>query len=582
MLVKLLALLKKDAILATRSKVWTLFELLLPIFILFCVNGMMTEVAKTMKDAGKEMKSASEILSRYSTESGVFFKSPQICDGKQVTTLIFFRNGNDELYKEYDMNAASLRNITKKKFTLDDMKKEMTECEKATMIVHKTGKDITVYVPAGTSEIPTKEVKSAMERNGDAYLFGSIFIQAIIEDYTPDPKGNKGWSEKVEVKKIDTRDIDIPEVALPFFHAIIGLSMVVTVVNVVRTIVTEKSTVKPYLSAIGLPGWLFYTEHFISSFLKSIITCIGSMKFFMGLKYVNTGIMMFSTVFYIIGAIAFAVLMASFFTNAKRGIEASLVFWIVAVFYPLSQEDDSLSLLWSLNINYAFNFFLKKAQENSLANNQLTFGSLFDMTYINGTAPGYFLLMIFVDVVWMIAAALLYDRYGGKLSGIKDMFTGGGKGRAKAGGSDDDVILQGCIENVKMRSKAVSDVELKNVVKIYPTGEKAVNGLSFRAIRGQVSILLGQNGCGKSTTFSMISGVALPTSGSIKVAGVDAVRHKDKARKFIGFCPQYNPLYDRLTVLEHLELVNALKEGPSHLVSWEEAKTINFQRIRLG
>ena len=216
----------------------------------------------------------------------------------------------------------------------------------------------------------------------------------------------------------------------------------------------------------------------------------------------------------------------SFATKTYKTLSASLVCWVLAVFYPLSQDEDSLSLLYSLNINFAYHYFLKKAQENSLANNKMSFDSLFDMTYIEGTAPGYYFLMVIFDVVWMVAAALLYDRYGGKLSGLKDMFgvstfsfsfkapgqLQGGK-RMKGGGGDRDVILEGCIENVKMRSKAVSDVELSNVVKIYPTGEKAVNGLSFRAIRGQVSILLGQNGCGKSTTFSMISGVAQPTSG---------------------------------------------------------------------
>ncbi|CAL2036778.1 unnamed protein product [Caenorhabditis brenneri] len=578
MLVKLLALLKKDAILATRSKVWTLFELLLPVFILFCVNSMMSQVATQMKEGADKMRDVSETMATFSTESPIIFSSPQICDTKKIPPRVVFRNGNDEIYRELDhLDPTKINNITKTKFTQEDQKKELAECERATLVVHKAGKDITAYVPAQGSSIPVQEEKGAMDRNSDAYLFSGVFIRAIIENHAGDKE--KGWSENVQVKKIDVRDIDIPEIALPFFHAIIGLSMVVTVVNVVRTVVTEKATVKPYLSAIGLPGWLFYTEHFISTFLKSIITCIGSLKFFMGLKYVSVGLMMIAAILYIIGAIAFAVVFSSMFTNAKRGIEASLVFWVVAVFYPINQEDDDLSMLWSLNINYAYHFFLKKAQENSIANNQLTFGSLFDMTYIEGTAPGYLFLMIIFDVVWMIAFALLFDRYGGKLSAIKDLFSGG-KGRAKAGGSGGDVILEGCIENVKMRSKAVSDVELNNVVKIYPTGEKAVNGLSFRAIRGQVSILLGQNGCGKSTTFSMISGVALPTSGSIKVAGVDAVRQKDKARKFIGFCPQYNPLYDRLTVLEHLELVNALKEGPSHLFLGEAKQLL--QAIRLA
>ncbi|CAO4370592.1 unnamed protein product [Caenorhabditis nigoni] len=573
MLVKLLALLKKDAILATRSKVWTMFELLLPVFILFVVNGMMETIADQMQKGTEEI----DQLGDYSATSPIFFIPPQICDVKKVPPKILFRNGSNEVWGEYNTDTFRIDSVTKYKFTEDDALKKMADCEQATMIVHTSGKDVDVFVPIVGGEIPVSDFKDGMSLKGDKYFFSSVFIRAILEVDQPE-KDKHRLSDNIEINKIKARDVKIPEVALPYFHVIIGLSMMVTIVNVVRTVVTEKATVKPYLSAIGLPGWLFYLEHFIATFLKSIITCIGSLKYFMDLKYTSLALLMMGVILYIIGAIAFAILLSSIFTNAKRGIEASLVVWIIIMFFPMTQDEDDLSLLYSININYAYLYFLKKVQINSFANNKLSFGSLFDTTYIEGTAPGYYFLMMIFDVVWMIAAALLYDRYGGKLSGIKDLFSGG-KGRKKAG-SDEDVILEGCIENVKMRSKAVSDVELNNVVKVYPTGERAVNGLSFRAIRGQVSILLGQNGCGKSTTFSMISGVALPTSGSIKVAGVDAVRQKDKARKFIGFCPQYNPLYDRLTVLEHLELVNALKEGPPHLFLGEAKQLL--QAIRLA
>ena len=44
-----------------------------------------------------------------------------------------------------------------------------------------------------------------------------------------------------------------------------------------------------------------------------------------------------------------------------------------------------------------------------------------------------------------------------------------------------------------------------------------MNGLSMRAVRGQVSVLLGHNGCGKSTTFGMITGILQPTSGKAQI-----------------------------------------------------------------
>ncbi|EGT56105.1 hypothetical protein CAEBREN_08786 [Caenorhabditis brenneri] len=118
-------------------------------------------------------------------------------------------------------------------------------------------------------------------------------------------------------------------------------------------------------------------------------------------------------------------------------------------------------------------------------------------------------------------------------------------------------------EAVKGRKDAVSDIELENLIKIYSNGETAVNGLSMRAVRGQISVLLGHNGCGKGTTFGMITGILQPTSGTITIEGVDAIENRKVARESIGYCPQYNPLYEKLTVMEHLRLVNTLKGGNS-------------------
>ncbi|CAI2348434.1 unnamed protein product [Caenorhabditis sp. 36 PRJEB53466] len=570
MLTKLIALLKKDAILATRSIVWTLFELLLPVVILFVVTAFMGQFADIMSKAMDEMKGKTLV---YTVGAPIIFGPPTgICDGKIIPTSVFLRNGDDVTF--------DLLHKKKESFTLSnkEIKKKLGDCEEVILCVDISGKDIKINVAASMGTIPIEDLKSPMQTLSDAYMFSGVIIEAVLQETDDSDKG-KGWSKAIHVEEIDVRKVDVSEIALPYFFLIIGISMAVTVINVARNVVTEKSTVKPYLSAIGLPGWMFYTEHFIATILKSFITCIGAMWYFKGIEYASLGVLMLGAIFYMIGAISFSLLISSFFTNAKRGIEASLIAWFFLVCFPLSQDEGDLSVLHSLNINYAYHFFLLKAQQNALANNKMTFGELFNKEYVDGTAAGIYLLMVVVDAIWMFAATLLVDKYGEKLASVKDLFKS--NGRAKGGGHEDrDVILEGCIENEKTRNQAVSDVELKNVVKVYPTGEKAVNGLSFRAIRGQVSILLGQNGCGKSTTFSMISGVALPTSGSIKVAGVDAVRQKDKARKFIGFCPQYNPLYDRLTVLEHLELVNALKEGPPNKFM-AEAKQL-LQAIRLA
>jgi ABC-type multidrug transport system ATPase subunit len=59
---------------------------------------------------------------------------------------------------------------------------------------------------------------------------------------------------------------------------------------------------------------------------------------------------------------------------------------------------------------------------------------------------------------------------------------------------------------------------------------------------------------GKSTTISMITGLIPPTSGQIIVNGFDIATSVDDVRDTLGLCPQYNILFDYLTVREHLRL----------------------------
>jgi ATP-binding cassette subfamily A (ABC1) protein 3 len=77
----------------------------------------------------------------------------------------------------------------------------------------------------------------------------------------------------------------------------------------------------------------------------------------------------------------------------------------------------------------------------------------------------------------------------------------------------------------------------------------AVNDFSIKARRGQIMVLLGANGSGKSTTLDAISGLNTITNGSIEVDGTGG----------LGLCPQKNVMWDELTVFEHVQLFNRLK-----------------------
>lgn len=82
----------------------------------------------------------------------------------------------------------------------------------------------------------------------------------------------------------------------------------------------------------------------------------------------------------------------------------------------------------------------------------------------------------------------------------------------------------------------------------------AVDTLSLEAAKGEILVLLGANGSGKSTTLDAVSGLSKITSGDINV------NYAEGAGGF-GLCPQKNVLWDQLTVKEHIKIFRGLKAG---------------------
>ena len=87
----------------------------------------------------------------------------------------------------------------------------------------------------------------------------------------------------------------------------------------------------------------------------------------------------------------------------------------------------------------------------------------------------------------------------------------------------------------------------------------AVNGISFGVDYGECFALLGVNGAGKSTTFKALTRDILPTTGLITINGLSVRKQFADIRKIIGYCPQYDPLFPSLTVLETLKFFALIK-----------------------
>jgi ABC-2 type transport system ATP-binding protein len=94
-------------------------------------------------------------------------------------------------------------------------------------------------------------------------------------------------------------------------------------------------------------------------------------------------------------------------------------------------------------------------------------------------------------------------------------------------------------------------IEVKNLYKEF-NKVPAVNGLSFEVHEGEICGLLGPNGAGKTTTIQMILDLITPTSGEIKVFGMDMKHHREEILSTMNFSSPYVSLPGNLTAWENL------------------------------
>lgn len=105
-------------------------------------------------------------------------------------------------------------------------------------------------------------------------------------------------------------------------------------------------------------------------------------------------------------------------------------------------------------------------------------------------------------------------------------------------------------------------IEFKNVNKIYKMGEveiKALNKASFNVEKGELVVILGPSGAGKTTCLNILGGMDSATSGKVLVDNKDITNYGNKElimyrRNDIGFVFQFYNLVQNLTALENVEL----------------------------
>jgi urea transport system ATP-binding protein len=97
----------------------------------------------------------------------------------------------------------------------------------------------------------------------------------------------------------------------------------------------------------------------------------------------------------------------------------------------------------------------------------------------------------------------------------------------------------------------------------YYGGSHILRGLSFEARLGEVTVVLGRNGVGKTTLLKSLMGVVPIKTGTVQLDGQDISRDTpyDRVRKGVGYVPQGREIFGRLTVEENLRMGLAYRPG---------------------
>lgn len=122
-------------------------------------------------------------------------------------------------------------------------------------------------------------------------------------------------------------------------------------------------------------------------------------------------------------------------------------------------------------------------------------------------------------------------------------------------------------------------IEFNHVLKEYQTGETSIRALddaNFSVEKGELAVILGSSGAGKTTALNILGGMDVPTSGQIMVDGVDISGFNKKKltgyrRTDIGFVFQFYNLVQNLTAKENIELATQICKNPLNIDETIEA-----------
>ncbi|XP_051024070.1 ATP-binding cassette sub-family A member 17-like [Acomys russatus] len=366
------------------------------------------------------------------------------------------------------------------------------------------------------------------------------------------------------------------------FPLLLMLSFICVELIIINSIVLEKEKKqKEYMCMMGLESWLHWVAWFITFFVSALVavsamtilfcTKVNSVAVF---RNSNPTLIFLFLMCFSMATIFFAIMMSTFFQRAHVGaVTGGIAFFLTYLPYLY------------ITFSYHERTYVQKIAACLFSNVAMAIGvrfiSLFEakgtgIQWRNiGSVQGDFsfaqvLLMLLVDsLLYCLIAFLSESLFSGKFGIPKSWYffakkpvpvtlplldIGGPEKTSRSEFMQDEP------------TKQMKGIEIRHLYKVFYRGRRvrvAVKDLSMNLYEGQITVLLGHNGAGKSTICSILTGLIAPSKGQAYIRGCEISKDMVQIRKSLGWCPQHNILFDNLTVTDHLSFYGQLK-GLSH------------------